>query len=144
MKNPTINIFCACEGIPAIFNFNLSAATHPLPMGNVPVRVFALAGNALDVVLHSGKLLVSIDNVHEPASIQDVRNTVVEVPRFQTFEYVESNGNAAREPRLLEEAINGNEGLEISIGGDNDDDVKNLRSLVYGVENLRKRGNEEA
>lgn len=71
-------VLVACEGIPALFSFKVDATTTTSSATTEYSSALALKGNALDVAFlpispTSSAVVVSIDNVHKPASIKEVR-----------------------------------------------------------------------
>lgn len=67
----TGEVLVACEGVPAVFSFKISASA-------TSGTALALHGNALNVaVLHTSQTLstvvVTIDHVHKPGSTKEVR-----------------------------------------------------------------------
>jgi len=54
----------SCEGIPALFHFNISDSSRT----NIDVDVTPLPGNPVDVVMVEGYIIASLDNIHQPGS----------------------------------------------------------------------------
>ena len=105
--------------------------------------MFPLAGNALDVALLPDHVLVSVDNVHEPAFRDVVRKNTEAVPRLHciALETAEMESSRAPHEALVGASSDGAIGLEIA----NDESLlKRLQELLYSVENLRKRAGEES
>lgn len=143
-QSETVEIFCACEAVPAIFKFRIPATTHPFSEKERHLQIVPLAGNPLDVALLPERLLVSVDTVHEPASTIITRKAIVTLPRIQCFDLAASAdkaiGSATSLESLADTMNDGQDGLELT----NDPAaLKSLRELLYGIENLRKRGNED-
>lgn len=70
-------VFVACEGLPALFSIHVGA-------GETAVTAIALNGNALDVAfiqssLDSCTAFVSVDNIHKPSSVTEVRDEKVSI-----------------------------------------------------------------
>ncbi|KAF2132942.1 hypothetical protein P153DRAFT_373589 [Dothidotthia symphoricarpi CBS 119687] len=132
-------ILVACEGIPALFHFNIgSAATTD--------TAIPLNGNALDVAFvqtsqKSCTVFVAIDHVHKPGSTVLVRDDQ-NAPRLQCFSNTDGRW---QEDVTTEEAVGwfGSQGQEDSRAGPELIDEKALRDMLYNVENLRKRPGAE-
>lgn len=130
--------------MPAVLRFTIPATVGSIAESDTALAVFPLAGNPLDVALLSGHLVVSVDTVHEPASTEDLRTALVTLPRVQDFDLNEVSKDTVGVPSLstpLAEALNNDStSPELSAGTNS---LKPLRDLLYGYENLRKRGNED-
>ncbi|KAJ4400795.1 tRNA (guanine-N(7)-)-methyltransferase non-catalytic subunit trm82 [Didymella pomorum] len=154
-------VLVACEGIPALFSFKVDATTTTSSATTEYSSALALKGNALDVAFlpispTSSAVVVSIDNVHKPASIKEVR-VEKEVHRLQCFSSQE-NGKWQEDAHTSEALKSFREQVfdveAGAIGGDGSAtgngqgglgsaDDKALRDMLYSVENLRKRPGAE-
>jgi tRNA (guanine-N(7)-)-methyltransferase subunit TRM82 len=153
-------VLVACEGVPALFLFDLDTP------GNVGTAI-SLKGNALDVAFPptsqtSATIVVSIDNVHKAGSTTEVRTSQSNTPRVQSFSS-QSDGQWTEDPitsilGLFNMQARSDIGPEGAIGGDvatdssaagngngglGSADDKALRDMLYNVENLRKRPGAE-
>lgn len=136
----TASIFCTLEGIPAVFHFVLpSYNVQAFESTSSEVEVLPLAGNPLDVVVkQDGKhLLVAVDNIHEPGTTTELRHTSTSTPRIQCIDVQRRQEIPSEATEILN--AYGDSNTEVAI-----ENVKGLRSTLYGVETLRKRGGEEA
>lgn len=75
----------ACEGVPALFHFTIRGQGASSALSNV----IQLNGNALGVAFVSvsttaATVVVSVDNVHKPGSVTEVRETEV---RWQLLDF---------------------------------------------------------
>ncbi|USP77250.1 tRNA (guanine-N(7)-)-methyltransferase non-catalytic subunit TRM82 [Curvularia clavata] len=128
--NKAEKIIVACEGIPALFGFSIG--------GSAPGSYVSLNGNALDVALIAGpagsvRMVVSIDNIHKPGSTTEKRED--QVPGLQCFS-LQPQGSWQEDAGLAKTL----EGLGRSGNTTGDDrDGQALRSMLYNIENLRKR-----
>lgn len=167
-------ILVACEGVPALFSFKVDATTNTSSAATEYSSAIALKGNALDVAFlpispASSAVVVSIDNVHKPASTKEVREekvrhhinstpicltTVQEVHRLQCFSSQE-NGKWQEDSHTSEALKSFHEQVfDVEAGATSGDgsatgkglgsaDDKALRDMLYSVENLRKRPGAE-
>jgi tRNA (guanine-N(7)-)-methyltransferase subunit TRM82 len=170
-------ILVACEGVPALFSFKVDATTNTSSAATEFSSAIALKGNALDVAFlpispTSSAAVVSIDNVHKPASTKEVRQEKVrrhslstrtrltisqEVHRLQCFSS-EENGKWQEDPHTSEALKSFHEQVfDVEAGASSGDgsatgneksglgsaDDKALRDMLYSVENLRKRPGAE-
>jgi len=133
------SIFCTLEGVPAVFHLLLpSHDVKTLGNTSVEIEVVPLAGNPLDVVVTEGKqLLVAVDNTHEPGSTTELRKAGAAMPRVQCIDVARRQ----EVPSDSVTALNGHatDGTEGAV-----EEMKGLKSLLYAVETLRKRGGEDA
>lgn len=117
--------------ISALFTFHLTANTTLEPN-----QVLRLSGNALSLITGAPtpeKIHVSVDHIHEPGSITELRDSNEEsISPFQTFVFQEG-------VLVLDSfGIATVEGNQVPTGA-----VNGLRNLLYSLENLRKRDGEE-
>ena len=157
-------IFVACEGIPALVSFKLGGSSKA-------GKVVPLQGNVLDVAfiaVDAGRevAVISIDNVHQPGSIQEARqepvsyspnlnlNTANASQGASRLQYLSNRSGEWEDDKTLTESLerfsrpkpNGlrESAIASEAGrGKADDKAKALRDLLYGVENLRKRPGAE-
>lgn len=131
--NPSkVSIYCALEGMSALFVFNVDLGSLP-ENEHVPIVIADFAGNVLDVVpvgarstpdLEGRDIIVSVDNVHN-------KNTTT--ARESTDEAGRLNDAKGRNLFLQD-----NRGDIVT-----PDDLKQLTDLLYSIEKLRKRNTEE-
>ncbi|KAF1932480.1 uncharacterized protein M421DRAFT_417201 [Didymella exigua CBS 183.55] len=154
-------ILVACEGVPALFSFKVDAMTNTSSAATEYSCAIALKGNALDVTFlpispTSSAAVVSIDNVHKPASTKEVREDE-EIHRLQCFSSLE-NGKWQEDSHTSEVLKSFHEQVfDVEAGASGGDDSttgngkgglgaaddKALRDMLYSVENLRKRPGAE-
>ncbi|KAF2705255.1 guanine-N(7)--methyltransferase subunit TRM82 [Pleomassaria siparia CBS 279.74] len=146
-SRPKEVIIVACEGVPALFSFQLG---KPSTCG----EVIPLIGNALDLkFIHVSEsectAVVSVDNVHKPGSTTETLAN--EGPsRLQSFAYQQDGtwGEDLIVGKKLE-GFNRRAWAENSSGGaaklekSRLADEKAVQDILYGVENLRKRAGVE-
>ncbi|EDU50550.1 tRNA (guanine-N7-)-methyltransferase subunit Trm82 [Pyrenophora tritici-repentis Pt-1C-BFP] len=124
-------ILVACEGVPALFHFK---------MGDAHANHIPLAGNALDVAMIQTPispmcLIISIDNIHKAGSTTEVRDD--KVPRLQYFSR-QADGEWVEDAHIATALSGFAHGKEADSNGlDAGESV--VRSMLYNVENLRKR-----
>lgn len=170
-------ILVACEGVPALFSFKVDATTNTSSAATEFGSAIALKGNALTVAFlpvspTSSAAVVSIDHVHKPGSIKEMREekvrfnkhckawfltTLQDVHRLQCFSSQE-NGKWEEDSHTSEAlksfhdqvfdieagAISGDDSATGNgKGGLGSADDKALRDMLYSVENLRKRPGAE-
>ncbi|PVI03733.1 tRNA methyltransferas-like protein [Periconia macrospinosa] len=140
-------IVVACEGVPALVKFKLGELSEV-------AQVLPLRGNALDIAFITAAgtrtAVVSIDHVHKPGSITEMREDQQETSRLQFF----SMGQDGKwvEDEKLEPTLEWFSRYAEGAGGPDTDtgDLarekcgKEVQNVVYGVENLRKRPGAEA
>ncbi|KAF2855407.1 tRNA methyltransferas-like protein [Plenodomus tracheiphilus IPT5] len=133
------DILVACEGIPAIFSFDIGS---PASAYAIALNGNALAVSFLHVASLSHTVVVSTDNVQKPGSTTEPRAD--KVSRLQYLSRAESgrwqeNTEASVSLRSFEQAQGTATKVEPS-----STESKAIQSMLYGVENLRKRpGSEE-
>jgi tRNA (guanine-N(7)-)-methyltransferase subunit TRM82 len=117
--------------VPALFTFHLTA-DNTLE----PDQVLRLSGNALSLVTEAStpeKVLVSVDNIHKPGSITELRDSTEDsISPFQTFGF--QQGGLVQDSFRVATVEEG----EVPEGA-----ASGLRNLLYSLENLRKRDGEE-
>lgn len=137
-------IFVACEGLPALFHFDSSSLTTNSPS---TVQSLDLPGNVLGLVMVGDSLIVSVDNIHQPGTTNVVDQSTVRQPRVALRCFV----NLVQESknRLLAFKVNA-DGIEMSDHFTHklveinqvttiEWHEKQLQTLLYSTENLRKR-----
>lgn len=85
-----ITILAAIEGIPALIFYRLSnqlstadtkdnhpATYHGEGAQEVFCKTIPLPGNILDVIINGDDIIISVDNVHEPSSMENARSEAV-------------------------------------------------------------------
>ncbi|RDL34641.1 uncharacterized protein BP5553_07769 [Venustampulla echinocandica] len=131
-------ILVACEAIPALFIFSLTA-------NNVLeyTQTLKLQGNALSVAtdlptLEVGKrMLVSIDDIYEPGSATQLRPVGDNITNpLQAFVF--ENGVWVTDEGFKMALVKDDEAL-----AGRDGNNSRLQNLLYSIENLRKRDGEE-
>lgn len=135
--NDAERILVACEGVPALFDLAMG--------GSTPGSQISLKGNVLDIALivnptGSVRIVVSIDNVHKPGSTTEKRED--QVPKLQCFS-LQPEGlwqEDAELAKVLESFERSSNTANSSVQGADDDAV---RSILYNIENLRKRPGAE-
>ncbi|KAJ9648411.1 tRNA (guanine-N(7)-)-methyltransferase non-catalytic subunit trm82 [Coniosporium tulheliwenetii] len=141
-RNET-RVLVACEGVPALFHFstlNVGDEQHPTNL-----EVLLLSGNPLDVAVLEDSIIVSIDNCHESGSISVARQDQTTTPRLQAFEYASSEKDPLNFSWRPDERLDGYlQKANSQPTAEPVPDPKALADLLYGIENLRKRGGEEA
>ncbi|KAI1952082.1 tRNA (guanine-N(7)-)-methyltransferase non-catalytic subunit trm82 [Ophidiomyces ophidiicola] len=82
VENAKGAILVALEGVPKLLPFSLDLNGTLLALA--PLE---LSGNPLDVISleNSGKILVSLDNIHKPGSTNELRDSTQESPLLQYF-----------------------------------------------------------
>lgn len=134
VPDSSTDILVACEGIPALFGFNIErpASGHAIALdGN------ALAVSFLQLSQTSYTTVVSIDNIQKPGSTTEPRDD--KVSRLQYF------------ARALDGCWQENAEASLSLAsfergcGDapSSTDTQAIQSMLYSVENLRKRPGSE-
>ncbi|KAI9884689.1 MAG: tRNA (guanine-N(7)-)-methyltransferase non-catalytic subunit trm82 [Watsoniomyces obsoletus] len=138
VRSETSHILVACEGRPALFIFNLDSTKCISPSQTLPLQ-----GNALDVAIFEdqGVMVVSVDNLHQPWSVGEVRQESIEpAVLLQCFQLKLNNGALVwrEEPDSdVIKQINEQGSFEMPTGS-----LQNLSNMLYSVEKLRKRGAE--
>ncbi|KAE8832793.1 hypothetical protein HRS9122_08506 [Pyrenophora teres f. teres] len=130
-ENNADEILAACEGVPALFHFK---------MGDAHAKHIPLNGNALDVAMIQTSispmcLIISIDNIHKAGSTTEVRND--KVPRLQYFSR-QADGEWIEDAHMATALSGFAHGREADSNG-LDAGESAVRSMLYNVENLRKR-----
>lgn len=148
----------ACEGVPALFHFTIRGQGASSALSNV----IQLNGNALGVAFVSvsttaATVVVSVDNVHKPGSVTEVRETE-EACRLQYFTFTPDRAwksEVGLESRL--EWLSREAGTQLDEMGNHQGDSdkqgmeaarktaaeKAVRESLYGMEKLRKRPGAE-
>ena len=85
-------LLVSLEGIPALFSYECSklinrwrqdgASIAPTEEPIIPCAMIPLAGNVLDVAIGRNIVVISLDNIHEPWSLDSARTEVVRPPRY--------------------------------------------------------------
>lgn len=123
------------NSIPAVFCFDISSG------GELRFReTLTLAGNPLDIAISeaTSSIIITIDNVHESGTTSISRSTQ-EHGSFQSFvRRSETEHGSWVESSEGMRAMNLQGSFEMT-----DVQKKALPDLLYGVSNLRKRGNDE-
>ncbi|TAQ89808.1 hypothetical protein B7494_g1896 [Chlorociboria aeruginascens] len=131
-QSPTDIIIVTCEGVPAIATFILTSENRLKHL-----QTLELAGNVLDIIINNSpdqnSVVVSVDSFHRPGSTAERRDDSEEVIKpllsfqFQDRMLVEQN--------LFDLERNGDVIKHYSTQVT----VANLPSLLYNLENLRKK-----
>lgn len=121
--------------IPAIFFFSLledSSLSHS--------QTFVLGGNPIDVLVDNsrGRIVASIDCVHQPGSISQLKGP--EASAILSFTVLQQTGSDWISTPLSFDYEH--QGL-VSDSGSQEYDLSSSSNLLYTLENLRKRGGEE-
>ncbi|KAF4625905.1 hypothetical protein G7Y89_g12261 [Cudoniella acicularis] len=134
-------VIVTCEAVPALFVFSLTRE-NTLQYK----QTLNLPGNALSVVTNLvasetavplNKLIVSIDNVFKPGSTSEVRTLGDETATpLLSFHF----GNGLWVPETVFEKSIAKDIENRQAGNVN---IVALKNLLYGIENLRKRDNED-
>jgi len=119
------------HSLPALFTFNLTES-NKLESD----QILGLSGNALSVLPEAPapeQILISVDDVHKPGSIAELRESNDEATSpFQTF--------------VFQKGVLVQHSFGLVTVEDNEvpaEAVSGLRNLLYSLENLRKRDGEE-
>lgn len=127
--------------IPALFIYSITSS-HVLEFR----QSLFVEGNVLDVAILQGQesLIVAMDNVHVPLSTRVVENAGNR-PALTAFSYDADSGRWVEghdfERMLL--AINDWAALQGSQFAQTGSEDSSLSGLLYSIENLRKKGQEE-
>ncbi|KIW00972.1 uncharacterized protein PV09_07494 [Verruconis gallopava] len=128
-------LLITCEGVPAVLYIPVAALHNEDAQGEI--SFLPLDGNPLDVVSTGNTLLVSTDNIHCAGSTTDIETSEAFRPRLQAFQALgeELGGAAVFKPdqHLNNKLVQLNE--QSTVGWHE----KALQTLLYSVENLRKR-----
>ncbi|PQE03357.1 hypothetical protein CJF30_00005521 [Rutstroemia sp. NJR-2017a BBW] len=130
-------VVATCEGVPACIIYTLTGEAHLTYVQTLP-----LSGNALSIVLNHTtdskmSLIASIDNFHTPGSTTAERESnETSVNSLQFYRFDEPEG------KFVSEDCNGFV-TEDSEGFVEEGKVDRLKTLLYGVGNLRKTEGEE-
>ncbi|KAK7887548.1 tRNA (guanine-N(7)-)-methyltransferase non-catalytic subunit trm82 [Exophiala xenobiotica] len=162
-RHPPHLLLVAIEGLPILLSYSLADQGQLRHHQTV-----VLGGNALDVAIGPAlwEIVVSVDTVHKPGSVKDVRpEATPESSFFETFELFSdaseaTNGEAqpqeGRESALrwersslamlLNNAVPGIESVELAQGDPSHSNSTNsaLGEQLYSLENLRKRKGQPA
>ncbi|KAF2201772.1 tRNA methyltransferas-like protein [Delitschia confertaspora ATCC 74209] len=132
-------ILVACEGIPALFHFKVTGGKAASSLSHV----IAVNANALGVAFIQPResalqMIVSVDNVHKPASTTELRDEE-HASRLQYFSYSQAGGWSSQAGYHKQES-DSEVGME---GARKGGDEKAARDILYNVEVLRKRPGAE-
>ena len=108
---------------------------------NDEMSFLPLNGNVLDIGLIGDAMIVSLDNIHASGSTTDIDPRDKFKPRLQAFQAVgeELGGGAVFKPyKQVDDVL-----AELNQESTGEWHEKELRNLLYGVENLRKRGGQD-
>ncbi|CAL3964108.1 unnamed protein product [Diplocarpon coronariae] len=130
---PVDAIVVTCEGVPALFTFSLTMenSLEHLQTLLLPGNVLCLVGTTADASGATAGLIVSIDNIHKSGSTSDLRENTTEVSssllayKFQDGSFAENGSIFSRFSDVSRDGVAGR-----------------LSSLLYSLENLRKREGE--
>ncbi|KAH7077021.1 guanine-N(7)--methyltransferase subunit TRM82 [Paraphoma chrysanthemicola] len=140
----TTRIFVACEGLPALFGFDVGAAATRGT--SIPLRGNALAVACVPNSQGSYTAVVSIDNIHKPGSTTELRSDG-NAPRLQYFSKLDDGSwqeDSSLNQVLADFAERGH-ALDVEAGNGSAaaPEGKTLRDILYSVEKLRKRPGAE-
>ena len=127
--------------IPALFTYRITSS-NVLEFH----QYLLVEGNVLDVAILHGQrsFLVSMDNLHVPLSTTLIENGGNR-PTLAAYSYVANSSQWTRghDFKYLLGAINGWVAAQDLHSAKMDSKDALLSNLLYGIENLRKRGQEE-
>ncbi|MCJ1270810.1 tRNA (guanine-N(7)-)-methyltransferase non-catalytic subunit trm82 [Lobaria immixta] len=136
-------VVVTCEGIPALFIFGLDIEAKIQYRGCCPVP-----GNVVDVTTlnETSTIIYSLDNCHVAFSTTVLASEAEQFSRpmlgylsFDASGDWEGIGNLEHPITCMEQSAKAQE-LVMNPGSENE---RSLRELLYGIENLRKRGQED-
>ena len=148
--------FCACDGMARLWYFKM-ASDPKADAADFERTVILLSANALSVSIISGSergadldiLVVAEDNIHTSDTTKDERSDLrngsdaPKTPRLETFNIVTDAAEVNFERRSsLAQQIDDATGTEIAVTFDRKQNNQ-MSTLLYNVENLRKRGDED-
>ncbi|QDS67902.1 hypothetical protein FKW77_008290 [Venturia effusa] len=135
------HLLIAIEGLPALFHFPISSLRTET--GGEDIGYIPLPSNILDVtqMRNTNTLIVSVDNIHEAGSVTIVDSSDDFKPRLLAFELVgeDLDGGAVWKPQKDVDAVL----VDLNEQSTVEWHEKALQTLLYSVENLRRRGFEE-
>ncbi|KAF2836472.1 hypothetical protein M501DRAFT_959805 [Patellaria atrata CBS 101060] len=127
-QGPGESLLVTCEEVPALFHLAIADLESPDPV----LRSIPLNGNPLDVVVAGNSVIVSIDtSVKSSCTGEEMER----ISRLQSF-VIKSDKSWNRIDELNEILYEADK--EINTVGD----VGSMHDILYGIENLRKRGGE--
>jgi tRNA (guanine-N(7)-)-methyltransferase subunit TRM82 len=134
--NTPRRLFVGVEGLPALLIF-VFGKDDQLSYE----QTLQLEGNLLDVIIvqEESAIVCSIDTLHAPHSTSNAVQTQRPVLAFHSLASTEG----AKELKLSKEAVENINAWAGSQPGSTDQNVAGWSDILYGVEHLRKRGNEE-
>ncbi|KAE9967487.1 hypothetical protein BLS_006342 [Venturia inaequalis] len=135
------HLLIAIEGLPALFHFPIPSLRTE--KGGEDIGYIPLPSNILDItqLRNTNTLIISVDNIHEPSSTTIVDSSEEFKPRLLAFELVgeDLDGGAVWKPQKDVDSVL----LDLNEQNTVEWHEKALQTLLYSVENLRKRGAEE-
>jgi hypothetical protein len=126
----------ACEGVPAILH--IPVATLSTDRDSEDISFIPVDGNPLDIATTGNTILISTDTIHEPGSISNINSSEHFQPRLQAYQALgEQVGGGAvfKQHGHLNHVL-----TELNMQSTVEWHEKKLQTLLYSVENLRKRG----
>lgn len=138
-----IEVIVVLEATPALLFFHLNEQEH------MEYRGFSnVEGNVIDVAIMTmndkGAVLYSMDTIHKPFSTSMMEDGEAGLrPSVGAFSFVPSSGSWQQASDLADTLLQNMEDCARSrpfFGQANAAKGKSLRELLYGLENLRKRG----
>ena len=127
------------EGVPAVLH--VPVASLRSEKANDEISFLPLNGNVLDIGLIGDAMIVSLDNIHQSGSITDIDPRDKFKTRLQAYQAVgeEVGGGAVFKPyKQVNDVL-----TELNEEHTTEWHEKALQNLLYGVENLRKRGGQD-
>ena len=140
---------CACEGVPRLLHVQLKKEAYlTVPLDIIPT-VVPLKGNPIGVVFlpnsqQEGRLVACLDNIHEPNSTCDLRQSENIGLRLQAYVASDHDGLLSfnKEDNEFAQQLDAQCTPQVTV-----EDVQiscaQMSSLLYGTEKLRKRGGED-
>ncbi|KZF25937.1 hypothetical protein L228DRAFT_257451 [Xylona heveae TC161] len=137
IESPVRLILVACEGVPVLFSFSWIGEGIA-----EPPQFLNVEGNILDVAVlpNDSSIFITIDSSHKASSLTELREDET-VPGLKAFGWSAQNNAWTKTSKFnnILETINGSNGPGTEVSPN----PKKIRELIYGIENLRKRGYEE-
>jgi tRNA (guanine-N(7)-)-methyltransferase subunit TRM82 len=127
------------EGIPAVLHIPVASLRGEKAASDI--SFLPLDGNVLGIALIGDTMIVSMDNIHQPGSITEIDSRDKFKPRVQAYQAVgeEVGGGALLKPYAQFNSLL----TELNEQSTSEWHEKALQNLLYGVENLRKRGGQD-
>ncbi|KAH8676880.1 hypothetical protein BGZ60DRAFT_526302 [Tricladium varicosporioides] len=131
-REPTDLIIVTCEGVPALITLTLTSQNTLQPKTTI-----LLPGNVLSLISSkNNRIILSIDTIYKAGSTTEVRNEDDQIDA-NLLSFTFERGDLIRDMNFRKGSVDA-----VEAGRKEVVNVTALKTLLYSLENLRKRDNE--